>query len=366
MLIRYEVYFDESGNFRNDQQLSLVAGFAYCQKDQESIGLATKYQNIISKGIKSINTVFIRENMPFIDLTKDRNPIHTTIIHTDTEETKSIKQALREWLQKDAFRSILSQEDLLIVAAYGWPSDVRQEDFKLEGFYRHALLFLMKRITAQLRARHPEQRVDIQFFVPTRQVIISENDKEALDAFVSIGLTPNEVKNGFSINLGQAFLHIQEELDVGIACRQINYSLRADKDDKEMPGSSWGFYLADWICSWARNHLLAQRNSKMEEHLQYFSVGALQPIVISYSRSYYELQQAVTNIQDPLSYLRLFSEIASSQNQAKMWCAELMQKEHPYTDSRIFERTLQIICKRFNSPENPLYTEAMKYFQLLY
>ena len=374
-MINYEVYIDESGLFREGDEVSVVAGFAYQKRQEEQFSFSTTYKNIISKCVSIINGALAKQGVKRIDIDRDRQAIHTTLTDNDRqilytanadERLKQIvnaKMVLRKWVEEDPdFIDIINNENMLIVSAYGWPSDTDNSDFRLEGFYRHMLRSLMERVSHQLRMRHPGEEVEILFCIPTRKVYVS--DEDIIKEFEAIGLRCGD---GFDINLSQSFLQAQEELDMQIVCRKIEYSIdRASNDDAIMLGSSWGYYLADWICAWALKKILVGKKSPVSITFDSFFVGKLSPIVIAYSSAYNKLIGILrNNLQDPLRYLALFGETIELHNPRISCCASLMKDEHPFSNSRILRDTIELITTKYNSASNPIYSEAVKYYRLL-
>lgn len=367
-MFEYEVYVDESGDFKQKNELSLVAGFAYLKQPGERFSFASKYKDILSQGIVKINQELQAKGHSLIDISKDRQSIHTTRINADSQEQGEIKEFLREWVKtSDDFRAILNKENLLIVLSYGWPADADENDFKLEGFYRHMLRSLMERTAEQLRSRHPGEEVDILFSIPTRKVYIEKDDQSIAD-FVNIGLNPVKAKQGFDINLSQGFLQAQEELNIRIVCRQIDYNpIFADKDDKVMRGSSWGFYLADWICAWARQNIVTRKNHPVNQIINAISVGKLEPIFVAYTKAYDHFSAMKrSGFQDPIGFLNLYESALTSANKRLSWCAGVMQAEHPFSNSRILQETIQYITITYNSADNPLFSTAIRLYELLF
>ena len=369
-MLRYEVYFDESGEFKNDSKISLVAGFAIpldANQSEDCLKL------IVKKCVEQMNIEGRGQRKPPIVLGDNREEIHTTI--SDNEKSdflKAKKQWVRNWVTSgDRFSQILATCNATITMAYGWPDEVANDEFALEGFYRHMLRSLMQRVTMQLRARHPGQELDITFCIPTRTVRLYGDQKTATRDFERIGLKVNPRSGGYDINLSQAFLQAQEDMGVRCVCRKIEYSKDTEAEDKATESSSWGYYLADWVCALARKHV-SEKNNTVDQVIKDLSLRQSnpernnEPIVIVYNEVYRRWQSALKVVnQDPLAYLDIYTEAAASDIDRTRWCANLMKAEHPFTDSRLLQETIQQITCRYNSPENPFYEKAMGYYQQL-
>ena len=378
----YEVYFDESGKFKSYEGLSLIGGFVYHVSEKQIGCQALRYKEIIMNCVQKINK---KRNdwkqKRIIGLNIGRDLICPRELHTSecgfmkevVQKTDVIEAEINKSIDRDAFS---------LVIAYGWPDEADPDEFLYENYYRHMLINLISTITSKLRSRHPNEDVKILFCIPTRQAEYERGkDDQAIKALTAVGAidkataesSASKIKT--SVNYYQTFALVQEELGIECVCKTINYKQDSlDAESSMTKGSSWGYFLADWICSWLnlrvqsteRPGIIDPKSKKNPRFVgDVLNIG-MEPIILVYNSNYRQYLEAKTSApHNPKAFFELYEKLKNSEKFRDAWCREMMEKAHPFSDQKVFASTVDWITTNYNTSEHPYQTTAEQYYILL-